>query len=495
VDKQAREKLAEFIRSEADLLQDGRRLRGLLEDACPAANREIEVLVAAVEENIPARIARSSSGLSVAGNLDHLAQGLVRERAMDPSAARWAVWSWAWALDKAPAPNDATTDPGDLKDPAAQAEMGPLSREKLAELLGTYGVDLSRDPRRVKGLLQDLVPGHRREQLVLVAAAEDGIPDRILSASGTLPAEGLVARLASEFAARHAFSASAALWAVQSWAWALGKSPEPLDGRPPEQASPPPPMPPPEPPRRGGGEQEQEPRYTSSPPTYETPEPRPRPTEEEPSPPPPRRWRRILLPALAGVAVVGGVITAVAIANTDDDPTFPPPVPTTVATPTEEPYTPPETPPPADPPTSDPPPVTNPALSEIEATFAVPSSACSDVTMDEPGVLGAVACLFDTDEAGNALAFPVFVRYAKWASQLQMDTFFDRDVNATGYEETTWFFTSSPDFTEGRLIEFEYDDGERGLDWTHASTLLSGEAKSPDTKEALNEWWQNIRKG
>jgi hypothetical protein len=133
-------------------------------------------------------------------------------------------------------------------------------------------------------------------------------------------------------------------------------------------------------------------------------------------------------------------------------------------------------------------------LDEIIAAFDVPPSACSELTPDEPGMLAVMRCYFETDEAGNSLTSPVSVDYAKWASQSEMDTYFDGDMYLPGYDETTWSFESSPSVTEGRLIAFQLDEFN-GLDWTWEETLLSGEALSEGTPEDLDGWWSSIRHG
>jgi hypothetical protein len=466
-----RERLADLVRTERpDLIQDAGRIRALLGDACPDAHLEVSALVAAVEESVPIRIQRSSGSLSVKGGQDRLARMLAQNRALTAGAASWAVQSWASVLGKGGAPDDdaeaavtAVSDPG----------MRALPREQLRDLSQRYGPDLLQDPRRVKGLIQDVAPGYRREQAVLVAAVEDGIPQRIASASGPGPAKGDLARMARTLSERRGLADAAALWGVQAWAWALGKGEAPADGtatpepQPPTTEEVPPPTPAPTPP---------------------TPAPTPPPAPPAPPPagpgtwgytPPPRpprekRRRRPVVLVVVGAVLALLVVLAIATSGTDEPPIsggISPPATDSSET-TDEPAT-------SEVPS---------ALAEIRDTFDAPSDSCEEETSDIPD--GAAYVL-------NCTVSDVFVRYIKWDSVDSMNTFFDTDKSAPGYSEKTWNFESTPDTDEGRLIEFEYDDGSPGLDWTYEEKLLSGEAQgdSSTAHEELKEWWRNLEIG
>lgn len=112
MDPQPRLQLAELVRSQGpDFYQDARRVRALLSDVCPDSRAEIAVLVAAVEEDVPQRIVRSSDSLAIEGTIQRLAGDLSQSRGLSLDAARWAVQSWAWVMGAAPAPQDATGQP------------------------------------------------------------------------------------------------------------------------------------------------------------------------------------------------------------------------------------------------------------------------------------------------------------------------------------------------------------------------------------------------
>jgi hypothetical protein len=112
MDPEPRLRLSEFVeRFGESLLTDAPRLRALLLDACPGARAEISLLVAAVEEGVPERLARGSGSALLADHVTHAVEQLEAERGLSQSAARWAVESWAWALQLGPAPSDDVAPP------------------------------------------------------------------------------------------------------------------------------------------------------------------------------------------------------------------------------------------------------------------------------------------------------------------------------------------------------------------------------------------------
>lgn len=95
-----RQKLSEIIRRHGRKIVDApRRCEGLMRDNFPAHRREIAVLTAALEERIPADLLDSGKSLSPrAALLARLAARLHEDVAMEASAARWTVHTWALAL-------------------------------------------------------------------------------------------------------------------------------------------------------------------------------------------------------------------------------------------------------------------------------------------------------------------------------------------------------------------------------------------------------------
>ncbi len=82
----------------ASLIGDSGRLRGLLQDECPQAKREISVLLQALEDRVPQDLMRVHSGEPIASLSPRLAKRLSDEKAMSPQASRWAVATWAQGL-------------------------------------------------------------------------------------------------------------------------------------------------------------------------------------------------------------------------------------------------------------------------------------------------------------------------------------------------------------------------------------------------------------
>lgn len=101
--------------------------------------------------------------------------------------------------------------------------MDDVPRQKLCELIATYGRSLCDDPRRCEGLLRDLCGEHRREIHVLVSALKERVAVDILSSSASsLPHEVLLTRLTKRLQDNLGLAEDAARWAVDSWALALG---------------------------------------------------------------------------------------------------------------------------------------------------------------------------------------------------------------------------------------------------------------------------------
>ncbi|MGH9941511.1 MAG: right-handed parallel beta-helix repeat-containing protein [Pyrinomonadaceae bacterium] len=100
--------------------------------------------------------------------------------------------------------------------------MNELPRQKLRELVARHGRGLAEDARRCEGLLRDYCGGYRREVSALVSALEEHAAKELLDAPAGTPREVLLARLARRLCDHLALSEHAAVWAVDSWALALG---------------------------------------------------------------------------------------------------------------------------------------------------------------------------------------------------------------------------------------------------------------------------------
>ena len=111
------------------------------------------------------------------------------------------------------------------KPPAREmASMNDRARRKLCELINRYGQAVLEDPRRLKALLSDVCPGLNRQVHVLVSAAEQRVPQDILSSHSEQPQDLLSVRLARRLTDETGITEEAARWAVESWVIALDRT-------------------------------------------------------------------------------------------------------------------------------------------------------------------------------------------------------------------------------------------------------------------------------
>jgi hypothetical protein len=100
--------------------------------------------------------------------------------------------------------------------------MNNVPRQTLRQIIDKYGQDLCSDARRCEGLLKDLCGSYRREINVLVNALEERVPLDLLAAGSSMPRELLLGKLTRRLEDNLGLTPEAALWAVDSWALALG---------------------------------------------------------------------------------------------------------------------------------------------------------------------------------------------------------------------------------------------------------------------------------
>ncbi len=84
-----------------------------------------------------------------------------------------------------------------------------------------YGPELATEGR-VKGLLMDLCGDCRAEINVLVAAQQEGVPEKLMWLTQHLPAAIAIAQMAAHLEQAHFIAPAPARWAVETWALALG---------------------------------------------------------------------------------------------------------------------------------------------------------------------------------------------------------------------------------------------------------------------------------
>jgi WD40 repeat protein len=100
--------------------------------------------------------------------------------------------------------------------------MDDLPRHKLRDLIVTHGPSLCKDPRRCEALLRDTCGSYKREIHVLVNALKSQLAEDLLGSRTGTPAELLYARLTTRLQDEQGLAENVALWAVDSWAFALG---------------------------------------------------------------------------------------------------------------------------------------------------------------------------------------------------------------------------------------------------------------------------------
>ncbi len=130
----ARRKLGEIVsRYGTSVCDEPRRVQGLLADLCPDLKRETHALVAALERGTAGELLRSSPAPWPA-TLGRLVRRLTDETAMSEEAARWAVESWAAALNVAPAAASAP-DPNGVPDRPTTRRETPARKPPVAGLV------------------------------------------------------------------------------------------------------------------------------------------------------------------------------------------------------------------------------------------------------------------------------------------------------------------------------------------------------------------------
>ena len=100
--------------------------------------------------------------------------------------------------------------------------MTNVPRRALRDIIAKHGREICADSRRCEGLLKDNCGAYRREISILINALEEHIPLDLMAAGNSVPRELLLNRLAKRLEDNLALTADAAIWAVESWALALG---------------------------------------------------------------------------------------------------------------------------------------------------------------------------------------------------------------------------------------------------------------------------------
>jgi len=98
---------------------------------------------------------------------------------------------------------------------------------QLKALIKQYGTKILDEPKRYRALMMDLCGDNLKEIRVLQIALESNVPRELLS-SNNIPYEILSPRLAQKLVNEYALAEDAALWSVESWAFAFELQTKPL---------------------------------------------------------------------------------------------------------------------------------------------------------------------------------------------------------------------------------------------------------------------------
>src|SRR5262249_59023136 len=100
-----RQKLVELLaRHGQKVCEDPQRCRALLREQCGTFKGEIKLLVDAITEQVPAELLTAPQGVPPEQLLGRLTSQVQESLDVPPADARWAVESWALALNVIPAP-------------------------------------------------------------------------------------------------------------------------------------------------------------------------------------------------------------------------------------------------------------------------------------------------------------------------------------------------------------------------------------------------------
>jgi hypothetical protein len=101
--------------------------------------------------------------------------------------------------------------------------MNEQVRRELRALVGEHGAAITADASRCEALLRERCPANKREVALLLGVLRSGVMAELrLSATGAATA-GRVGMLAHRVEDELGVNAEAARWAIESWAFALGR--------------------------------------------------------------------------------------------------------------------------------------------------------------------------------------------------------------------------------------------------------------------------------
>lgn len=124
-----------------EICSDARRCENLLNDLCGSHRREINVIVNAIEERVPLDLLAGNRSMPLELLLNRLEKRLEEQTALTAEAARWAVESWALAL------NLATESEIQAKQKRIEPAAPPISKTGTVQPDASSGGAVSKDNR------------------------------------------------------------------------------------------------------------------------------------------------------------------------------------------------------------------------------------------------------------------------------------------------------------------------------------------------------------
>ncbi len=110
--------------------------------------------------------------------------------------------------------------------------MNDIPRQKLQYIVMQYGRAICNEPKRCEALLRDLCPEHKREINVLISALRQRVTTELLNNSDATAKEVLLENLSRRLYDNLGIAKEFAIWAVDSWAFALGAVSKTPDRKP-----------------------------------------------------------------------------------------------------------------------------------------------------------------------------------------------------------------------------------------------------------------------
>jgi hypothetical protein len=98
-----------------------------------------------------------------------------------------------------------------------------IPRQRLCEIVKTYGETIIENPKRLRAILKDLCQGkNAREINAIISSLEEKIPHEILKSKNTVPWNILSSQLKKRLIDNTYYSDDLVTWSINCWALAFG---------------------------------------------------------------------------------------------------------------------------------------------------------------------------------------------------------------------------------------------------------------------------------